>query len=77
MRVIVYTKPHCPQCAATRRRLDRDGIHYESVDAIAHRDELINKGFKQTPIVMTPNGDWSGFRPDRIDALAEDLGIAW
>jgi glutaredoxin-like protein NrdH len=76
MTVTVYTKPSCVQCNATYRALDSKGIEYEvpdlSVDenALAQVKEL---GYLQAPVVITDEGHWSGFRPDKIDELASRL----
>ncbi|KAB1647319.1 MULTISPECIES: glutaredoxin-like protein NrdH [unclassified Pseudoclavibacter] len=73
MSVTVYSKPACVQCNATYRALDKRGIDYTVVDitedaaALAQVKEL---GYMQAPVVVTDGGHWSGFRPDKIDALA-------
>lgn len=78
MRVTVYTKPQCPQCDATKRRLTKRGVDFTLVDltetpaALEYvTDDL---GYHQAPVVVVEDGDgenhWSGFRPDRIDAAA-------
>ena len=76
MTVTVYTKPSCVQCNATYRALDSKGIEYEVLDlsvdenALAQVKEL---GYLQAPVVITDEGHWSGFRPDKIDELAARL----
>ncbi|MFD4107670.1 glutaredoxin-like protein NrdH [Streptomyces sp. NPDC058650] len=76
MTVTVYTKPSCDQCNATYRALDSKGIEYEVLDlsvdesALAQVKEL---GYLQAPVVITDEGHWSGFRPDKIDELASRL----
>jgi glutaredoxin-like protein NrdH len=76
MTVTVYTKPSCVQCNATYRALDSKGIEYEVLDlsqdeqALAAVKEL---GYLQAPVVITDEGHWSGFRPDKIDELASRL----
>lgn len=75
--VTVYTKPACVQCEATVRSLGRKGIAFRLVDvttddrALAHVREL---GHQQVPVVETPTEHWSGYRPDRLLALARRLG---
>ena len=32
MTVTVFTKPHCPQCNATKRQLTKLGVPFETVD---------------------------------------------
>ena len=74
--VTVYSKPSCVQCNATYRALDAKGIDYEILDlsedpaALEHVKSL---GYLQAPVVVTDEGHWSGFRPDKIDELASRL----
>ncbi|GGH58023.1 glutaredoxin-like protein NrdH [Rothia aerolata] len=73
MSVTVYTKPSCVQCNMTYRALDKQGIEYNTVDvtqdaeALARIKEL---GYMQAPVVIAGDEHWSGFQPDRINALA-------
>jgi glutaredoxin-like protein NrdH len=73
MAITVYSKPSCVQCNATYRALDAKGIEYsvtdvsEDADALEHVKSL---GYMQAPVVITGEDHWSGFRPDKIKALA-------
>ncbi len=73
MNVTVYTKPQCVQCDATKRALTSNRIEYETVDltedaaALARVKDL---GYARAPVVVTSQDHWSGFRPDKIKALA-------
>ena len=72
--VTVYTKPACVQCNATYRALDKKGIAYTKVDISVDENalaELKALGYQQAPVVTAPTGDWSGFRSDKIDELAD------
>ena len=73
MAITVYTKPACVQCNATYKALDKQGIEYEVVyitqDADA-RDYVMALGYLQAPVVVAADEHWSGFRLDRIKALA-------
>lgn len=72
MSTIIYTKPACVQCTATRREFDKLGLEYELVDITAEpsaRDLVLSLGYLSAPVVVSPGGHWSGFRPDRIKAL--------
>lgn len=73
MTITVFSKPSCVQCTATYRALDSKGLEYEvkdvSQDEVALA-ELKGLGYLQAPVVVTDNGHWSGFRPDKIDQLA-------
>ena len=74
MTVTVYTKPACVQCNATYRALDKKGIAYKTVDMSqdpAALEQVRALGFMQAPVVMTESDSWSGFRPDKIEELAQ------
>lgn len=74
MTVTVYTKPACVQCNATYRALDKKGIAYKTVDMSQDPEALEQVralGFMQAPVVMTESDSWSGFRPDKIEQLAQ------
>ena len=71
--VTVYTKPACVQCNATYKALDKQGIAYDVVDISLDdeaRDYVMALGHLQAPVVVVGGEHWSGFRPDRIKALA-------
>ena len=73
MSITVYTKPACVQCNATYKALDRQGIAYRVVDISVDteaRDYVMALGYLQAPVVVAGDVHWSGFRPDRIAALA-------
>ncbi|MGB3675001.1 MAG: glutaredoxin-like protein NrdH [Candidatus Nanopelagicales bacterium] len=73
MTVTVYTKPACVQCTATYRALDKAGLDYSIVDISLDsdaRDYVMSLGYLQAPVVVAYGDKWSGFRPDRITALA-------
>ena len=71
--VTVYTKPACVQCNATYKALDKQGIEYEIIDISMDdeaREYVMALGYLQAPVVVAGSDHWSGFRPDRIKALA-------
>ena len=73
MNTIIYTKPACVQCTATKREFDKLGLDYDLVDITADssaRDLVLSLGYLSAPVVVSAGGHWSGFRPDRIKALA-------
>jgi glutaredoxin-like protein NrdH len=73
MNIIVYSTPNCSQCRMTYKALDRVGIEYEVIDLSQDTDtadKFREQGFRQAPIVMAGTETWSGFRPDKISALA-------
>ena len=73
MTITVYTKPACVQCNATYKALAKQGLPYEVVDITEvpeARDYVMALGYLQAPVVVAGGDHWSGFRPDRIRALA-------
>lgn len=76
MSITVYSKPSCVQCDATYRALDKRGVEYTVVDLSVDSEalELVRSlGHQQAPVVIAGDDHWSGFRPDRITALAQSL----
>ena len=74
--VIVYTKDKCPGCKATIRSLTKKNIAFEarSIDETpGARDMIAKLGYMQAPIVVAGDDHWSGYNPDRIEALAARL----
>lgn len=79
MAVTVYSKPSCVQCTATYRALRRKDIAYRVVDVTADAAALAHVlalGYEQVPVVDTGTEHWSGYRPDRITALAVELSAS-
>ncbi|MEV6065429.1 redoxin NrdH [Nocardia sp. NPDC052001] len=79
MTITVYTKPACVQCNATYRALDKAGVAYDVIDISENpeaRDYVMALGYLQAPVVVAGDAHWSGFRPDRIKALAESVAVA-
>ena len=73
MSITVYTKPACVQCNATYKALDNAGLDYEIIDITEvpeARDYVMALGYLQAPVVVVDGDHWSGYRPDRIKALA-------
>ncbi|MCD9471036.1 glutaredoxin-like protein NrdH [Photobacterium phosphoreum] len=72
MSVIVYSKPNCIQCVATKRVLDAQGTDYKNIDLSADKNALetvIQLGYREAPVVVVEDKHWSGFRPDLIKQL--------
>ena len=77
--ITLYAKPACMQCSATSKALEKQGISYRKVDISLDseaRDYVMALGYLQAPVVVTENDHWSGFRPDRIKALANQKILA-
>lgn len=70
--VTVYSKPNCVQCNATYRALDKRGIKYTIIDLNENEaalETVKRLGYLQAPVITTDDDHWSGFRPDKINAL--------
>ncbi|PFG39721.1 ribonucleoside-diphosphate reductase class Ib glutaredoxin subunit [Georgenia soli] len=79
MSITVYSKPSCVQCDATYRALNKQGLEYEVVDITTDAEALENVralGYQQAPVVFADGDHWSGFRPDKIKALAAHKAAA-
>lgn len=70
--VVVYSKPGCGSCVATKRALDKAGVEYRSVDVSVDsgaRDMLVEAGFSAMPVVA-PGEDvatwFGGFQLNRL-----------
>ncbi|NCD19728.1 MAG: glutaredoxin-like protein NrdH [Actinobacteria bacterium] len=73
MSITVYSKPNCVQCDATYRALAKHGLAYTAIDITQDPEALQTVkalGYQQAPVVFAGGDHWSGFRPDRIKAVA-------
>src|SRR5699024_6461662 len=73
MDITLYSQPFCVQCDATKRALNKAGSAYAVVDITEDAEALAmvkSLGYVQAPVVITSEDHWSGFRPDKIKALA-------
>jgi len=71
--VTVYTLPACVQCDSTKRLLTKNEIPFEEVDLSKNPEALAmvrELGYSAAPVVMVGEDHWSGFRPDKLSALA-------
>jgi glutaredoxin-like protein NrdH len=73
MSVTVYTVPSCIQCEQTKKTLTKSGVSYEVIDLSQDEGayEMVKElGYQSAPVVVAGNEHWSGFRPDKLSALA-------
>lgn len=73
MAITLYFKPHCVQCDATKRALNKAGLAYDVVDITEDAEALAkvkSLGYVQAPVVITDRDHWSGFRPEKVKSLA-------
>lgn len=70
--VTVYSKPNCPQCTQTKKKLEQKGIAFEVIDISQDKNAaqtVTDLGYRQVPVVVSGEKHWSGFRPDLLSAL--------
>ena len=70
--VTVYSKPNCPQCTQTKKKLEQKGIAFEVIDISQDKkaaQTVTDLGYRQVPVVVSGEKHWSGFRPDLLSAL--------
>ena len=69
----IYTKEKCAQCGFTKDDFRRRGIDFEEVDVTPEIAQELKKeyGIMSVPFVkVTEDNYWTGFRPDRIEEIA-------
>ena len=70
--VTVYSKPNCPQCTQTKKKLEQKGVAFEVIDISQDKNAaqtITDLGYRQVPVVVSGEKHWSGFRPDLLSAL--------
>ena len=77
MTITLLEKPHCPQCKATKRYLDKRDIPYHAEEL---NDETLSLarslGYSSAPVVLVKDkqgkliDSWFGFRPEHISNYA-------
>lgn len=77
MSVVLYAKEKgCRQCDFTAKVLKKNGVPFETVildkDQEA-KDYIAGLGYMQAPVVVNGEDHWSGFRPDKLDALKDSF----
>ena len=75
MTVTLYAKPEgtCVPCTATEKALIKSGIEYTRIDITEDRaalEYILSLGHRAAPVVVAGQEHWSGFRPEKIAALA-------
>ena len=76
VKVTVYSKPHCPQCSLTKKRLEKLEIPFTEESVLDHLEEFKQRGHLAAPVVIvTDDGDggssvireWSGYSERHIN----------
>lgn len=69
MTIVVYTKPSCGGCMATKSHLGKLGLAYSEQPIEGILDRAVAAGITAAPVVTADDQMWGGYRPDRIKAL--------
>jgi glutaredoxin-like protein NrdH len=70
--VTVYTLPSCVQCESTKKFLAKNDVPFETVDLSQDESAMARVralGYQAAPVVIAGEEHWSGFRPDKLNAL--------
>lgn len=71
--VTVYTLPSCVQCESTKKYLTNKDVLFEVIDLsqdVTAMELVKALGYQAAPVVIAGDDHWSGFRPDKLSALA-------
>lgn len=86
MTITVWEAPGCMQCHATKRAFNKEGASYDRADLSAPEHAATLDEFRQQlggspdaqllmPVVTTDTEIWQGYRPDKIQAAAQQQTI--
>lgn len=70
--VTVYTLPSCVQCESTKKYLTNRDVPFEVIDLAENAeamDMVKSLGYQAAPVVVAGESHWSGFRPDKLNAI--------
>lgn len=80
MKIVLYTKPGCGPCSATKHALDSRGIPFDAINVMADDaalEAIKGLGYLTVPVVLVQDDaggtHWGGFQLDRIADLAGQL----
>lgn len=69
--IVVYSKPRCQQCKATKRHLNKLGKKFQEIDVSQNddaRDYLLSMNFTSMPVVKMEDGTmFAGFKPSMLE----------
>jgi len=77
--ITLYSRTVCQPCKATKRKLEKHGLTYTELNVEENESAaqfLRDAGYTEAPVVITSDGrEWTGFRPDLIEAIAREEGL--
>lgn len=53
----LFTTPTCPNCKMAKQILDKAGVAYKVVDAVAEKEKAIKYGVSKAPTLLVPTAD--------------------
>lgn len=71
--ITLFGKPGCQGCRLTARQFDQQGTPYTYRDVTtdpAALEQVQILGYQALPVVAAGDMHWTGYSPDRINALA-------
>ena len=76
-KITVYGKPRCVKCKKKIRYFDENQIIYQYIDVLKDEKELNyikdELGFNSLPVVTYKDMKFSGYSPNRLDKIIEDI----
>lgn len=77
--VTIYTQDPCQPCRMTKAQFEKKGIVFQEIPIGQNpeaRDAVLALGYMTAPVIVTENGHWGGFRPDKIAELVASKAAA-
>lgn len=71
-KITVYGSPTCMPCKMTVKTLTASGVEFDYVDVSSDEAGLVKVrelGYGGVPVVVTPEGHFQGYQPDKLAAL--------
>lgn len=70
--ITIHTRPNCPPCVATKRKLAQLGLEYTEVPLTEESAAAFKaQGYGSAPVVVAGQLAWCGYRPELIEGLVE------
>jgi glutaredoxin-like protein NrdH len=72
MNIQVYSKPNCPQCEYTEKKLSEWQVPHSTIDVTqnpAAFQRVLSTGNMQMPMVVAGEDSWHGFKYDKLKEL--------
>ncbi|MBR5250739.1 MAG: ribonucleoside triphosphate reductase, partial [Clostridia bacterium] len=67
--LMLFTTPTCPNCKMAKQILDKAGIKYTVIDAVADKEVALKYAVNKAPTLLVPNGNGSFDRYDNASLI--------